>query len=554
MWIAIGNAIGSRQPVGGGAPPDPGYTPPLDTYTGATAAYSVRKLSSSYSGSCIEAYRVSDGATQDIGFDSSGLIDTAAIVAFGGASEVRVSRWYDQSGNALDAVQTASANMARIYDGSSIYEDNGNPAVDFNNNQFFSVGSSQWTDGAMMASIVFSRRSGNDTYWTSSGSVWRLFYESATHGFIHYGTTPVSTRNLAPPGSAPVLTTARFGQGSADLYENGISVGSSPTVTGSMSTASVPAFMAQRSDGSLRMDGTIQELIHWGSDQTDNRTGVESNINEYYQITNLPATTGFLADYPGAAAAYSVRSLSNNAIKCMRVRQSVPPYAEQDIGFTSTGDLDEQAIIDFGGANPLTVAAWYDQSGQSRHATQITPGSQPQIYDGASVVTENGKPGVQFVDGVAQSMTINYNISNTALSAFTVMRKSSTAGRATGIQTTTSAPYRDGWVIACDNTVVSAWYDTDGASGYDRVEVASDGNVQNLSSLIATAPNIDFRLNGGTSATKSNLFASTDPLNIHQWYSNQGAIIQEIIVYDDAKNATDRTGIETNIMTYYSIP
>ena len=345
MWIAISNAIGSRQGVGGGPGPSPGYTPPLDTYTGATAAYSVRKLSSSYSGPCIEAYRVSDGATQDIGFDGDGLIDTAAIISFAAGSEVRVQTWYDQSSNALDAVQTASANMARIYDGSSIYEDNGNPAVDFNNNQFFSIGSSQWTDGAMMASIVFSRRSGNDTYWTSNGSVWRLFYESAVHGFVHYGTTPVSTKKFAPPGSAPVLTTARFGGGSADLYENGNSVGSSPTVTGSMSTASGGAFMGQRSDGALRMDGTIQELIHWGSDQTSNRTGVESNINEYFQITNLPDyTSGLLADYPGAAAAYSVRALSNTAIKCMRVRRTVSPFDEQDIGFDSNGDLDTAAI------------------------------------------------------------------------------------------------------------------------------------------------------------------------------------------------------------------
>ena len=129
MWIAISNAIGQRVGTGGGPGPSPGYTPPLDTYTGATAAYSVRKLSSTYSGSCIEAYRVIDGATQDIGFDGDGLIDTAAIIAFGGPSEVRVRTWYDQSGNGLDAVQTTAADMPRIYDGSTIYEEGGEPTL-----------------------------------------------------------------------------------------------------------------------------------------------------------------------------------------------------------------------------------------------------------------------------------------------------------------------------------------------------------------------------------------------------------------------------------------
>jgi hypothetical protein len=69
------------------------------------------------------------------------------------------------------------------------------------------------------------------------------------------------------------------------------------------------------------------------------------------------------------------------------VRRTVSPFDEKDIGFTAGGDLDEASIIAFGGSDVLTVSAWYDQSGQQKHATQITAGNQPQIYNGTSVIT-----------------------------------------------------------------------------------------------------------------------------------------------------------------------
>ena len=65
----------------------------------------------------------------------------------------------------------------------------------------------------------------------------------------------------------------------------------------------------------LKYQGLLQEVVVWNTDNDSNAAGIESNINTYYSIY---PTSGLLYDYPGAAAAYSVRSLSNNAIKCMR--------------------------------------------------------------------------------------------------------------------------------------------------------------------------------------------------------------------------------------------
>ena len=59
-----------------------GFTGLLDTYTGAAAAYSVRKLSSTYSGSALRVRRSSDDTEQDIGFDANGDLDTTALTTF----------------------------------------------------------------------------------------------------------------------------------------------------------------------------------------------------------------------------------------------------------------------------------------------------------------------------------------------------------------------------------------------------------------------------------------------------------------------------------------
>jgi hypothetical protein len=57
-------------------------SPVLDDYTGAAAAYSLRKVRSAYTGSAVRVRRSSDDELQDIGFDSNGDLDTTALTTF----------------------------------------------------------------------------------------------------------------------------------------------------------------------------------------------------------------------------------------------------------------------------------------------------------------------------------------------------------------------------------------------------------------------------------------------------------------------------------------
>ena len=99
----------------------------LDSYP-AFAAFSVRQLSSD-STNCIRIREDGGGTFADIGFDENGIVDETAIATHCGANNGFVQTWYDQSGNARDAIQNTTSRQPQIYDGSAVLKQGGLPAV-----------------------------------------------------------------------------------------------------------------------------------------------------------------------------------------------------------------------------------------------------------------------------------------------------------------------------------------------------------------------------------------------------------------------------------------
>ena len=103
-------------------------------------------------------------------------------------------------------------------------------------------------------------------------------------------------------------------------------------------------------------------------------------------------TPGLLDLVPGAAAAYSLRSLSNSyAGPVVTVRRSSDD-AEED--FTAA-EVSDGTLAAFCGAGDGFVKTWHSQTG-SNDATQTTAGYQPKIVGGGVVILEEGKPAIQF--------------------------------------------------------------------------------------------------------------------------------------------------------------
>lgn len=122
---------------------------------------------------------------------------------------------------------------------------------------------------------------------------------------------------------------------------------------------------------------------------------------------DVPAFTGLLDTYTGAAAAYSLRLLDGDyAGSCIRVRRA-SDNAEQDIGF-SNNELDTAALATFCAGTDGFIKTWYDQSGNANDATQATTASQPKIYDASTgVELKNGKPILNFT---AQYLAASWDI------------------------------------------------------------------------------------------------------------------------------------------------
>ena len=141
-------------------------------------------------------------------------------------------------------------------------------------------------------------------------------------------------------------------------------------------------------------------------------------------ITGTGASPRLLDTYPGAAAAYSLRSLSlAYGGSVVRVRRS-SNNAEQD--FTAA-QVTDGTLTTFCGAGNGFVRTWYDQSGNGRNATQTTTGNQPQIVSNGTLLTEGSKPVLRFIAASNTYLTANslasvYAGADQPLSSFAVLK------------------------------------------------------------------------------------------------------------------------------------
>ena len=254
----------------------------LDTYTGAAAAYSVRKLSKDYTGNCMRVRRSSDEATQDIGFDSNGDLDTASIATFCTGAFGYVTRWYDQSGNGNDATQSVSGNQPMIYDrvAAAVVTENGKPILS----------GGQLNYGT---SITYSNNIHSTYYvcWYSANAIFASSFNGGISG--HYsashrnnllferigGVTGYHQLSTGPAYSTQQLISVVDDATNVDTTTNG-----STNTTTSVSYTSALSNLTHRGEFGVSANVKIQELVIYLSDQSSNSSGIHTDVNTYFSI------------------------------------------------------------------------------------------------------------------------------------------------------------------------------------------------------------------------------------------------------------------------------
>ena len=513
------------------------FTGLLDDYPGAAAAYSLRLLDTTYNQSAIRVRRASDNHEQNIGFDGNDL-DITALATFCAGTNGFVKTWYDQSGNARNAMQATTSAQPKVYDSSTGVElENGKPTA-------------YWTSASMnliatpaspisQPYTIFAVAA-NDDYQSLAGvadvqsGMWLgTHYISGGINVVRFGT------ELFGAASTPNQS-IYYGLGNgvnSEVGVNGIT-----EATGNAGSADITRFGIGVSFGYL---GAIQEVIFYSSDQSTNRAAIETNINDAYSIYGQ-TPTGLLADYPGAAAAYSLRQLISTAGYAIAVRRD-SDNAVRPIGFVN-GDLDTTTLASFcSGANGF-VAVWYDQSGNSNDATQATTASQPKVYDSVTGVVTNSNDNISLYFDTGRAFTNITSAISTSHSSFVT---------AEGTQDRRQI-YGFGGALAYQHFEFNFWnlnlsttFIGDGSTYTTHTSAAITNSSTHLLSQFYDAIDYENFIDSTIDVSESETKTSSAALSIGA-RSNAPMYLTELVIYSSDQSA-NRTAIETNINDYYSI-
>ena len=264
----------------------------LDSYPNAAAAYSLRRLRNAYSGSAIRVRRT-DNQELDIGFTPLGALDTTALLAFTGTGALDngfVTTWYDQSSNARNAIQATAASQPQIVSSGTVILNSNKPSLQFDGSND-RIGFTEITGVTGLTLISIH----NYTTISTSGTI----YEGSdtlvayTGGFVRdmsIGGRQNKAQIYFEDGTSRVLQGSTITTNIPYVQFGYVSsVGTGISTNGNLTTGTVAVnnclvrAIAQDS-ASPYFNGKITELIIYTSDQSANRSGIETNINDFYTI------------------------------------------------------------------------------------------------------------------------------------------------------------------------------------------------------------------------------------------------------------------------------
>jgi hypothetical protein len=256
----------------------------LDDYPNAAAAYSVRLLSGSYTGALVRIRKDTGGQPEkDFYPDENGELSldsedggNTRLGNWIGSNDGYLVTWYSQAGiSGRDVTNSTASTQPKLLT-AGVFEtnDNGNIAVNY-------------------ASGNFLRVTGVTGISTTNVEVYTVFENDSIRGVLFYSPNYIYFQS----GDA---SSALSGVGSPSLRINGAddgaitsranlytSVGTTTKLFGVrdiVPTAYSEINVLQFGAAAIPQICFLSEYIVWDSSQSGNRTGIETNINDFFNI------------------------------------------------------------------------------------------------------------------------------------------------------------------------------------------------------------------------------------------------------------------------------
>lgn len=276
----------------------------LDNFnTPPALVISLRRMTNYYTGPLIRVRRSSDNAEQDIGYDSNGDLDTAALLSFVGANNGFVTTWYDQSIYRRNLTQTTAAQQPQIVTSGVVEVLTGTtrPALvstlaSSRNMRLAATSSS--TAGSWHISVVGYSVSGANVsalvnYTTTASTTYDgmyLSYDASNTDYVAVGSTAWVTNT---PGSANVryIYEATSSGGTGSYTRNGTVLGTQGSSTGALTLSNTSGTGA---DGIFRRtttsnqgyNGRLSEYIaFYSAPVSGSRTVLRQNQGSHFTIS-----------------------------------------------------------------------------------------------------------------------------------------------------------------------------------------------------------------------------------------------------------------------------
>jgi hypothetical protein len=420
---------------------------------------------------------------------NEGSIKAYTMTTTGVSGNGFVTKWYDQSGNDNHATQGTAASQPKIVNAGSLVSG----GIDFDGvDDFLDTGYSSGNASSQSLFTVFKTDLVDSNFRThldgrDANDDGIGFGISSSFGFrFHVDTADT----LTTANTTEELLTGIYGSSSSSLYQKGTLVASA-SAPPSISGTSGNYFIGKTFSGGLPLNGKINEIIIYPSDQSANRTAIEANIGETYGITGIPA------------------------------------YDNTVDGFVET---------------------WYDQSGNGNDATQSVAASQPKIVSAGVLVSG----GLDF-DGVNDRLSFDSNVSLSTNDFYFASVISILDGNTVNLAPVGNAAGNRFLISLNYDTDAAQMRPEDGSfltQPFTRGTPANEtlisiSNVSNTATLRCDTISAAVFNTTGKSFTLGNMGQRTPSV-----YSKHS--IKELIIYPSDQSA-NRVAIETNINDHYNI-